>query len=341
MRFPLTCLKDAARKGLRPRVYTLIPLRMGVTGVYGFQCEQRPDLKIGYAAGKTYIYNDATELIYCTTGHFYKKLLNVLSRCHKGSSSEVDGAMVQLELQKLATHINIDEAHCDTTENYLVMSLMRYIRDLPGYNRAQGPTLSILSATLDGSEIMSFFPDSRVINRTAPRFHVDIQYMGKETGDINDLKDEKDRIPHVVQVVLNLNYDYRDDEGKDILVFCSGMATVDRLVDLCETGDNADDLYNCVALRCYGQLSEAEADLVLEPVPMSQARVIEWQTKHHLDDADLKEMGLDHKINQMMSANRKIIFSTNIAESSVTIQNCQYTDRSHIINTCTLLFVFR
>jgi len=339
VKFPLTCREDALRRGWQPRVHTFVPLRLGVMGLYRFQSKRHAAVRgdsdavaaapitFGFAAGKVYSYTQQTQIIYSTTGHGYKRLLNILS---KATASELTGggdrmgAFVQRLLQNMASHINIDEVHTQTRENYLVVSLMRFIRDLPGYNKTQGPCWSILSATLDGSEVPRLFPDSRLLCKTKSCFHVQTYFLEEASAAVSypPLSDEKSRIPLAIECVCQVNEQYGlETVESDILVFASGMHSVDALVEACTLDPRLAD--NCVALRCYSQLSEAEAELVFEPVPMSQERVDAWMERHQFEGAEgdggLANSGLQDTILQMMRATRKIVCSTNMAESSITI----------------------
>ena len=195
--------------------------------------------------------------------------------------------------------------------------LLRYIRELPGYKRDDAPTISFLSATVDGSELLTMFPECQVIKHNAPRFPVTTHYLKSSAGEIMN---EKSRIPVTMSRIVTCCREHGENPG-DILVFASGQGTVDRLVEMCE---QEPDCEGCVALRCYGQLSSAELDLVTESVPMSLESVKAWQKKHELTELDMQEMGLDYIINQMMSAKRKIVCGTNVLESSVTVNGSEY-----------------
>lgn len=102
------------------------------------------------------------------------------------------------------------------------------------------------------------------------------------------------------------------DEG-DILVFCSGQDEIQSLITLCKRvlKQAPESLKNLTPLPLYASLPAAH-----------QMRVFECQKVSHTNGVDNDDSSIIRS--QQPSFNRRVIFATNVAETSITIPNIKY-----------------
>ena len=146
--------------------------------------------------------------------------------------------------------------------------------------------LLITSATLNETKFSKFF-------NSAPVYHIEGRCYPVEVSHVD--KEQTDYISSCIDTILNIHFN--EDNGH-ILCFLTGQEEIERACTLC--GDKIDEIinessddpsYDCVILPAYGSLSYEKQQRIFANVP---------------DNC------------------RKIIFATNIAETSLTINDIKY-----------------
>lgn len=188
--------------------------------------------------------------------------------------------------------IIIDEAHERSLNIDFILGYLRQL--LP---RRPDLKVVITSATIDVERFAAFFADAQgepapVIEVSGRTFPVEVRYRplvreGVLAKDGSATQVEVDQVTGVVDAVEELwtEASGRDGAGEDVLVFCSGER---EIRDVCDALTGL-DLPGTEVLPLYGRLSAAE-----------QHRVF---SRH---------------------AGRRIVVSTNVAETSLTVPGIRY-----------------
>ncbi|WP_228255245.1 ATP-dependent RNA helicase HrpA [Ornithinimicrobium avium] len=191
--------------------------------------------------------------------------------------------------------IIIDEAH---ERSLNIDFILGYLRNL----LPQRPDLKVIitSATIDVDRFAAHFADAQgrpapVVEVSGRTYPVEVRYRplvresapARGGADAEPVLVEVDQVTGVVEAVEELwtEASGRDGRGEDVLVFCSGEREIRDVVDALE----GMDLPGTEVLPLYGRLSAAE-----------QHRVF---SRH---------------------AGRRIVVSTNVAETSLTIPGIRY-----------------
>ncbi|ANQ07598.1 Atp-dependent rna helicase [Plasmodium coatneyi] len=147
--------------------------------------------------------------------------------------------------------------------------------------------LIVMSATLDAGKFQKFFNGSQILNIPGRLYPVEIFYT---------LQAEKDYIRVVIRTVYDIHVN--EDEG-DILVFLTGEEEIEmtkkEIEKLVSKNESAGQL---VVLPLYSSLPSTQQQKIFEPAPKPRFKG--------------DKMG------------RKCILSTNIAETSLTIEGIVY-----------------
>ncbi|MCF8466364.1 MAG: ATP-dependent helicase HrpB [Sneathiella sp.] len=164
--------------------------------------------------------------------------------------------------------IIFDEFHERSLQTDLGLALSRQVQEI----LREDLKILVMSATLDMGRLASFLGHAPVVQSTGRQFPVESRFLDRPpTGRIEG---------NVVQAVKRA----MTEECGDILVFLPGAGEINRTQKLL-AGSHA--LADALVLPLYGNLSQKEQDMAIEPGPAGR---------------------------------RKIVLSTDIAETSLTIE---------------------
>lgn len=194
----------------------------------------------------------------------------------------------------------VDEAHERTIDTDVVLGLLKQLT-------ARRPSfrLVVMSATLDIAKIQSFFPGAPLLQVSGRMYNVEVFYTPRPVTDY---------VAAAVQCILALHD--REPPG-DILCFLTGEAEIEKAV-----ATTAAALRRAVEVRGAERNSppSLSADTKLEtsvgPPPPSAVVLPLYGSLSLLDQ---QKVFCDYP-----SDTRKIVFTTNIAETSVTIDGIVY-----------------
>lgn len=258
-----------------------------------------PGAEVGFTHSRANHYDARTRLLFMTDG----KLINDI----------ISGKVAEYSV------IMIDEAHERSVNIDLILALMK-----PLLNEYPHLRLIIASATIDESSFISYFGGrDRVpyIFSKAPTFPVKPHYWGKnEPGDIGTtwqdwwkkvrggVQPQRASLPEaiadLVQFICKQTGDHQADgpERSDhILVFLQGAREIDRTVSAVK----ARNIGNLLALPLYAKRSLDEQQRALKPTSKKDKK------------------------------KRRVIVSTNVAETSLTIDGIAYVIDSGYIKEAT------
>lgn len=246
--------------------------------------------EIGYAIrGESRQTPGVTKITFCTTGVLLRRL-----QTSGGSAEDVVRSLADV------SHVVIDEVHERSLDTDFLLALLRDV-----IKRRQDLKVILMSATLDADVFERYFGGSKTVGRVEiqGRTHpVEDYYLddvvrmtgghaGRDYGDDDD--DTKEIASSLRALGMGINYDlianlvhHIDQElGNQpggILIFLPGTLEISRTLDALR---NIPDLH---ALPLHASLLPAEQKRVFPPAP---------------------------------SGKRKVIASTNVAETSITIED--------------------
>ncbi len=180
----------------------------------------------------------------------------------------------------------VDEAHERRLNIDFVLGLLKDV--LP---RRPDLKVVVTSATIDPKKFAGYFGGAPVVSVSGRTFPVDIIHMLEPAREIEDSNpfgvDEPDPVTQILinEVLTIASHPYQDD---DVLVFMAGKDAIDATITKLEEhlGPRADPI---ALLPVYGAM-----------MPEEQQKIFEYPGK------------------------RKVIFATNIAETSLTIDGIVY-----------------
>ncbi|KAK3676264.1 hypothetical protein LTR78_004014 [Recurvomyces mirabilis] len=182
--------------------------------------------------------------------------------------------------------IIVDEAHQHTTDTDLLLGLLKELAQ----SRKDDLKIIIMSATIDTERFKNYFAGSVVMPVPGKAHEVDIRYLKKPVEESRmDVK--------IASLILQIHL--TEDTG-NILVFVPGVGLIDSIITSVANGLReyaVDDVGELDCYPLYGTQSSEEQDLAVEAV------------------APASRNG---------KPGRKVVISTNIAETSVTLTGMVY-----------------
>lgn len=224
-------LKALAESG--KRVFSSVPTRVSATSLCSYLKTLNRKLKVGHAAEGNVMYNKSTQVVYATSGHVRRKMLNYFSQgLSRWSGLSFTDILV------------LDETHSGSMDNTVILSLwMEALRK--GF---KVPKLLLLSATPTDLPI-----DPAPVICTVPiptPFPVDIVY---------DPPDSDDEIyNHALDIIVEMHYSNR--VLGDFLVFVPGSREVDELVEKIK-----EQIPEVLVFPAYSTLDSDELKLIYTP----------------------------------------------------------------------------
>ena len=211
--------------------------------------KNRANFSTGFAAAREIQYRDNTQLVYATTGHYVKRLINLIKKGKIDYARKVFGQVFV-----------VDEIHNGTVDITTLLGLISYLfRDSEG--KYVGPKLIFTTATLDASIIKNFFMKETVQYAIdLQHFPVEIYYEDKETNPLRENIDKK-----VVNIINNEIKRWTSERSAvwHGLIFRPGVQEVITLIEYLEyTFRNVPYVEFFPA---YSGLSQQDIDAIFTP----------------------------------------------------------------------------
>jgi len=219
-----------ASQGQRCIVST--PTVVAAANLAKFTRQHYPQLRIGLACGGKVEYTDQDQLVYCTAGHLYRRLL----------SRATDPRPLGFDF------LIIDEAHTVSQDYEVLQALIRYFWSRKDFK------LIISSATLDLDTIRNQWNDLSPVAFTSievPMLPIQELYHPQ---DFLLGKEDEAQMRAIIQLLVKFNQTL--PEGH-FLVFLPGAADIDKCYNALF---DEKSLENCAVYAAYSSMPDYEID---------------------------------------------------------------------------------
>ena len=285
--------KDETKEYRPFRIFVVEPTVPATTGLYNYMNDQYgKNLKIGFSAERDVRYNDKTELIYCTGGHMENKLVGLFEDGKATKDWDFCDVMV------------LDESDRGSLDYETIIALWLTADAM----KKNVPRLILMSATLSMKDlgfagfnlvIADYIPFSVDISYSDKKYRVDDIELYRDTGKLVYQKHASTIVPE-----KGVSEELSTKEKREVtlpgysvwIVFCPGKKEVISCANSCEKLYKENNGINLEIMTVYGGMGADGYKKIFES----------------------PEEGI-----------RRIIFCTNIIESSVTVP---YADG--VIDTC-------
>ncbi len=227
---------------------------------------------VGFAAEGNIKYNNATSIIYCTSGHLRRKILNYFK------NGEIPSGKIDF-----CTTIVLDEAHNGTLDIDCIIEMWKYAVE----KGVIPPRLVLISATL--SEGVSSFDKLPLYEIKTKSYPIKLEYIRKDYSPDNRML-YTDLAGNIAMKHIQLPV--KEDESSKWLVFCAGSSEVEVV---CSTLRGA-GLENVTILPVYSTLTSEQINRIFEPVEPGFRSII---VSTNIAEASITIDGLDGVFDSM------------------------------------------
>ncbi|KAL4647697.1 putative ATP-dependent RNA helicase DHX34 [Arapaima gigas] len=220
--------------------------------------------KVGYQIRFETSRTSATKLLFLTEGLLLRQI-------------QQDGEMGQYQVL-IVDEVHERHLHCD-----FLLGVLRTLLTLRSDMR-----LVLMSATINITLFSTYFHNAPVLQVPGRLFPIQVIYQPIPPEEQSSRSEKLDPRPYL-RVLQSIDHHYPPDERGDLLLFLSGVAEIDTILEACQT--YAQHSHRWIVLPLHSTLSLAQQDKVFDIAPPGV---------------------------------RKCIISTNIAETSVTIDGVRF-----------------
>lgn len=220
--------------------------------------------------------------------------------------------MIDPDLKKYSTVV-LDEAHERTVTTDLLMGLLKALQQ----KRAGQPKplrIIVMSATIDAEKFSEFFGGAKILYVPGKTYPVQRMYLKNATDDVVDT---------CVSAVCHIN---RSEATGDILVFLAGQEEIDRAVHQVNYIQELMDEAAHKALKKHKGKNDSKKGADAADAPSEEPSIADKAPI--MKAVPLYASLAPHKQKKAFEmcppGQRKIVFATNIAETSVTIPGVRY-----------------
>ncbi|KAJ3387719.1 ATPdependent RNA helicase [Entophlyctis sp. JEL0112] len=229
--------------------------------------------------------------------------------------------------------IFLDEVHEDSPELYLLFGIVKYAQK---FN--ENLQLVMMSAKVNTEKLMNFFGDTKIIEAPGRSFPIEEYFVSSSMST-----ESKVYVKCAVNTVTDIHYKYpiKDtNENCDILVFLPTLADINAAIAEFNKVDESLRI-NVYAFPFHSQVPDASKNFILQRRPVDEWTYdFEEDVNDDNDEIEIFDesdgyVDMDIVENSSFSnddiyqdsfpdSTRRVIFCTNIAETSLTIPKCGY-----------------
>lgn len=218
-------------------VYISVPTRAAARAL----CDRQRDLlkdsnlnfHVGFAAEGEKDYNVNSKIVYGTTGHWVKRLLNIFSQKQSWPNLTFCDIFI------------IDEVHTGTMDNDVLIALFHHAEA-----SARIPKLLLSSATFNPASYPAYIP----LQIPVQGYPTEIRYIEKPFSMKEDLYDKS------VQLVLEMIKNDPDNQLGHFLIFGAGAADIEYMVSKLQ-GELPEDVW---VLPAYSAMKREDLDMIFQ-----------------------------------------------------------------------------
>jgi HrpA-like RNA helicase len=204
-------------------IWVTAPSRISATGACNFvrQLYAHTGLTFGYAANSDIQYDKMTNVVYTTTGHMYRKMINMVYDLLQGKEVHFPKVLM------------IDESHHPSIDNYVLTKLIKWMmKKLPQHI----PRIVVSSATFGIEVFQNDFPDAKVIEIKTPGYPVKVQYLKKSIDPRKLLKETATRTANKAAELKT---------NGTIIVFASGKGEIGQIIEYLQSDSKLRNVKIC------------------------------------------------------------------------------------------------
>lgn len=238
------CIPHAlAESGLKVRC--ALPFVVATRAASDFQ-RKHTSMKIGFAAAREIKYDDSTQIVYGTTGHFTNKIRGIIKKHGLPLNSK--------NFTFLGDVFIVDEVHTGTTQISELVGLLKYVKT---HMDSFDTRIVFTSATMNCTDVSRCFTDFPVHEVVLDRLPITHIYLAKEHNPRTD--DPTQEILSIIRKELD-NMAATGDMYH-LIIFRPGIQEVEKLVQLLEKKIDANDAY---VIQAYSDLAPEELHMIFE-----------------------------------------------------------------------------
>lgn len=248
------CPAAMAKEGAR--VFVVEPTVVSVETLAYYVKELNPDLKVGKAAEGNVQYTSETQVVFCTSGHMRRKLLNMFT----------DGSTQGRSIDFCDVLI-VDEAHNGSLDADIIMALWKTAFD----SGVVVPHMVMMSATLSLADTP--FPEAPSFQVIVHQFPVKVEYFGRDfPADSRELY-ESAALAMINRHVAN---PVAADQTDAWLAFAAGSGEVDSMIRQLEAYKemNADKSMEIMPIYSTLKTEDITAARETKSIPPGTRRII-------------------------------------------------------------------
>ncbi len=294
-----------------PRVINAVDIVKTISTLHVYKSMFKENINLGYQTGPIKTKIRERGLIFCTTAILQMTMQN-----------RPDKVMNKYQV------IIVDEIHDQSRESTTLLFMIKKFLE-QHYENPRCPVFILMSATFDEDRFMRFFdiPSDQYIEVIGASFPIKRVFSSYDVGNIEEFIAQK-----CISIHIN-NLSDLDEKYKDIIVFVKGSDLIKKLVDRIDKFNLLLHEKGIKYIRETFEEKRLEAKVdggssVVLPYLVAVNLSSSTYARTSEDFKNLYEENVQNIKREVkgskVSATRKIIFSTPVAETGITIEGLKY-----------------